>query len=172
MEDNNKKDFMFQDYLVNCDDAIKMHMKPAKGRLYRLVHNPTVEKDLLPTSLWEYNTPIKSKQVKLGNVLPKGSPIEDQESQLGEYLPSFNLTDDGAVAPFLGRYKKKSPEQREQFLLNKGSRVVGYDVTPEDGRMWVQDSGHVLLQPYKGFKLDEHVAAEFRYKHLDEYLKD
>lgn len=33
-------------------------------------------------------------------------------------------------------------------------------------------NGHVLFQPYEEFKLDEHVAADFKYKHLDDYLNE
>lgn len=170
-KDNNKK-YMFQEYLVNCEDAIDKNMMPANGRLYRLVHNPTIDKDLKPTSLWKFESPGKSIDEQFDYIIPEGSPIEDQEAQLGDYLPSFNTTDTGAVAPFIDRYKKKNSEQRKLFLANKGEIVVAYDVNPKDGRMWTQENGHVLFQPYEGFKLDEHVAVDFNYKHLDEYLNE
>lgn len=172
MDKEKNKKFLFQEYLVNCEDAIDKNIMPANGRLYRLVHNPTIDKDLKPTSLWKFKSPGKSIDEEFDSIIPKGSSIEDQETQLADYLPSFNLTDLGAVAPFLDRYKKKTPEQRKQFLANKGEIVVAYDVTPADGRWWAQKNGHVLFQPYEGFKLDEHVAADFKYKHLDDYLNE
>ena len=172
MAENENKKYLYQEYLVNCEEAIEKNMEPAHGRLYRLVHNPTIDKDLIPTSLWTFVSPGEEKCEDLDSIIPEGSSMEDQENQLGDYLPSFNLTDVGAVSPFLKRYKKKNPQQREQFLLRKGSVVAAYDVTPEDGRMWVQEDGHVLLQPYEGFRLDEHEAKDFQYKHLNEYLDE
>lgn len=172
MAENKTKKYLYQEYLVNCEEAIEKYMEPAHGRLYRLVHKPTIDKDLIPTSLWTFESPGGDKCEDLDSIIPEGSSMEDQENQLGDYLPSFNLTDVGAVAPFLKRYKKKNPQQREQFLLRKGSVVAAYDVKPEDGRMWVQEDGHVLLQPYEGFKLEEHEAKDFQYKHLNEYLDE
>ena len=45
-----EKRFMFQDYLVNCEDVISQ-MVPAEGVFFRLAHNPNTDIDIFPTSL-------------------------------------------------------------------------------------------------------------------------
>lgn len=154
------KHYKFAEYLVNCEDAIEKNMKPADGRVYRLVHNPHIPIDSLPTSLWDYET-LTPKRVDIPQTIPAGSPIEDQEQQLRDYLPSFNRSIDGAIAPFIDRFKCKDEEQKKNFILKKGNTVYAYDLVEQDGRLWEDSEGHVLLQPFDNFNLEEHIAKDF-----------
>ena len=156
----NKGKCKFREYLVNCDDALAL-MEPADGRIYRLVHNPHLEIDMYPTSLWDNDslTPNKLEEKK---TIPAGSSLEDQQEQLREFTPSFNTSAEGAIAPFIGRLKKmKTDRQLLHFKERKGSHICAYDVTPKDGLMWVEPNGHVSLLPYESFTLEEHLAPDF-----------
>lgn len=167
---SSEKKFMFQDYLVNCEDAIS-EMVPAGGRLYRLAHNPNNEIDIYPTSLWNYAS-LTPETTELPNTIPTDSTIEDQEQQVKDYLPSFNISEEGAIAPFLDRLNKmKTSEQLLRFKSKKGSHVFAYDVQPEDGRMWVESDGHVLFQPYEGFQLADHMASDFTPVPIEIYIQ-
>lgn len=151
--------YKFAEYLVNCEDAIEKNMRPAEGRVYRLAHNPHLPIDSLPTSLWEHKT-LTPKKVDIHETIPEGSSIEDQEEQLREFLPSFNRSIDGAIAPFVDRFKSMSDEKQKKFLLKKGNTVYAYDLIKQDGRLWEESDGHVLLQPFENFKLEEHIAKD------------
>ena len=167
---SSKKSFMFQKYLVNCEDAIS-EMVPAEGRLFRLAHNPNVEIDIYPRSLWNYES-LTPETTELPNTIPIDSTIEDQQKQVKDYLPSFNISEEGAIAPFLERLNKMKKSQLLHFKIKKGSHVFAYDVRPEDGRMWVESDGHVLFQPYEGFKLAGHVASDFTPVPIEKYIQD
>lgn len=161
--------YMFQEYLLNCEDAIS-EMIPADGRLYRLVHDDYLDIDIYPTSLWDYDS-LAPKSVDLPVTIPEGSSKEDQINQIKDYLPSFNVTDEGAVRPFVEGFLKKTESAREKFLLKKGNVVRAYDLKPEDGRMLVEDDGHVLFQPIAGFNLKEHEALGVEVKYFTDYVK-
>ncbi len=167
---SSEKKFMFQEYLVNCEDVIS-EMIPAEGRLFRLAHNPNVEIDIYPRSLWNYES-LTPKIIELPNTIPTDSTIEDQQSQVKDYLPSFNISEEGVVAPFLGRWNKMKATKLMQFKSKKGSHVFAYDVRPEDGRMWVESDGHVLFQPYEGFSLADHMASDFIPVPIENYIQD
>lgn len=151
--------YKFAEYLVNCEDAIEKNMRPASGRVYRLAHNPHLPIDCLPTSLWEHET-LTPKKVELPETIPEGSSIEDQEEQLREYLPSFNRSVDGAIAPFVDRFMHMNEEKQKKFLLKKGNTVYAYDLIEQDGRLWEEPDGHVLFQPFENFNLEEHIAKD------------
>lgn len=167
---SSEKKFMFQEYLVNCEDVIS-EMVPAGGRLFRLAHYPNVEIDMYPMSLWNYES-LTPEIIELSNTIPADSTIDDQQRQVKEYLPSFNISEEGAVAPFIDRWNKMNTSKLEQFKIKKGSHVFAYDVQNEDGRMWVELNGHVLFQPYESFKLADHVASDFIPVPIEKYIQD
>lgn len=167
---SSEKRFMFQDYLVNCEDVISQ-MVPAEGVLFRLAHNPNIEIDIFPTSLWNYDS-LTPKITELPDTIPVGSTIDEQQEQVREYLPSFNVSDEGAIAPFVDKLNKmKTSLQLLSFKNKKGSHVFAYDVQPEDGRMWIEPNGHALFQPYEGFKLADHVASDFIPIPIENYIQ-
>ena len=163
--------YMFREYLVNCDDALAL-MEPADGRIYRLVHNPHLEIDIYPTSLWDYDS-LTPKRMEEKQTISAGSSLEDQQEQLREYTPSFNISSEGAVKPFLGRLKKmKTFQQFSHFKNTKGSHIFAYDVTPKDGMMWAEPDGHVSFLPYENFALAEHVALDFTPVPIEKYCEN
>lgn len=153
--DNRK--YKFEEYLVNCDDVIAQ-MIPAKGRVYRLAHTPNKEIDFYPTSLWDYKS-LTPKEEEIPQTIPPGSSIEMQRDQVGDYLPSFNATTDGAASIFIDRFKSKSEAGRKGFVMTKGDAIYAYDIE-DAGRMLVEDNGHILLQAYEDFNLNEHISKE------------
>ncbi|MFS2968846.1 hypothetical protein AAH016_06535 [Phocaeicola dorei] len=151
---------MFQEYLVNCEDALSS-MIPANGRIYRLAHEPNVEIDLYPTSLWDYET-LAPKKIDMPQIIPANSSLEDQQNQLREYTPSFNVSVEGAIKPFIERIEKmKTLQQFSNFKNRKGSHIFAYDLDSKDGLMWVEPNGHVALLPYENFSLSKHLAEGF-----------
>lgn len=166
---SNSTEYMFQEYLLNCEDAIS-EMIPANGRLYRLVHEQYLDIDIYPTSLWDYDS-LTPKSVDLPVTIPEGSSKEDQINQVKDYLPSFNVTDYGAIKPFVEGFLKKTEAARKKFLLKKGNVVRAYDLRPEDGRMLIEDDGHVLFQPIAGFNLKEHEASVVEARYFTDYVK-
>lgn len=152
--------YMFQEYLVNCEDALSS-MIPANGRIYRLAHEPNMEIDIYPTSLWDYET-LAPKGMDMPQIIPANSSLEDQQNQLRQYTPSFNVSVEGAIRPFIERIEKmKTLQQFSNFKNRKGSHIFAYDLNPKDGLMWVEPDGHVALLPYENFSLSEHLAEGF-----------
>lgn len=163
-----KKKYKFEEYLVNCDDVIAQ-MVPAKGRLYRLAHTPNIEIDFYPTSLWNYES-LTPKEEEIPQTIPPGSSIDIQRDQVGDYLPSFNITAEGAASIFIDRFKSKSEEGRKGFVLTKGDAIYAYDIE-DAGRMLVEDNGHILLQTYEDFNLADHISEEEPPILLIDYIK-
>lgn len=162
--------YMFQEFLVNCEDALAL-MVPAYGRIYRLAHNPNQDIDIYPTALWDYEA-LAPKEVESQQTIPPNSCLEDQQEQLREYTPSFNTSVDGVVKPFIDRFEKmKTLQQFLNFKNKKGSHIFAYDVNPEDGLMWVEPDGHVSFLPYVNFSLDCHFAEDFTPVPIDNYNK-
>ena len=161
---------MFMDYLVNCEDALSL-MVPAEGRIYRLAHDPHIEIDIYPTSLWDYTT-LTPKKVYIPETIAANSSLEDQQVQLRDFTPSFNITVEGVVSPFLRQLETmKSQQQLFKFKNKKGSHIFAYDVNYNDGLMWVEQDGHVAFLPYEGFLLEEHRADDFTPIPIDIYCK-
>lgn len=163
-----KQKYMFQEYLVNCDDALDL-MGPANGRIYRLAHNPNIKIDTYPTALWDYEN-LAPKKIDIPQTIPPNSCLEDQQTQLREYTLSFNTSAEGAVKPFINRLKKmKTEEQLSNFKKKKGSHIFAYDVCPMDGLMWTESDGHISFLPYDGFSLDNRQAKDFTPISIDDY---
>ena len=163
--------YMFQEYHVNCGDALSL-MTPADGRIYRLAHNPNQEIDIYPTSLWDYEslTPIRIEQPV---TIPPNSSIEEQIEHIREYTPSFNISIEGVIKPFIPRFEKmKTFSQFNKFKDRKGSHIYAYDVKPIDGKMMIESDGHVSFLPYEGFTLEEHIAKEFTPIPIENYNKN
>ncbi len=165
---SSERNFMFQEYLVNCEDALSI-MTPAEGRVYRLVHIPTIENDICPIALWNYDE-LAPRDVVVTKTIPANSSLEDQQKQLIEYTPSFNISEEGAANMFIDRIRRmKTPEQLLKFKNKKGSHICAYDLHPNDGLMWVESSGHVSFLPYEGFSLDEHLADDVLPRPIDDF---
>lgn len=163
--------YMFQEYLVNCDDALAL-MVPANGRIYRLVHNPHLKIDVYPTALWNYES-LAPKEIEEKQTIPANSALEDQQEQLRQYTPSFNISAEGAIKPFIGRLQKmKTLQQLLNFKRTKGSHIYAYDMQPKDGLMWVEADGHVSFLPYEGFSLEGHVAESFTPVPIESYMEN
>lgn len=163
--------FMFQEYLVNCEDALSS-MIPADGRIYRLAHAPNQKIDIYPTALWDYEA-LAPSEVDVPQTIPTNSSLEVQLEQLREYTPSFNTSVEGVVKPFIGRFEKmKTSQQFLNFKDRKGSHIFAYDMTPKDGLMRIGSDGHVSFLPYEGFSLDEHQAKGFTPIPIDNYNKN
>lgn len=114
--------YMFQEYLANCEDALAL-MTPANGRIYRLAHDPNKEIDIYPTALWDYET-LAPKDVDIPQTIPPNCCLELQQAQLREYTPSFNISVEGVVKPFIGRFEKMKTLQ--QFLALRPKKEVIY----------------------------------------------
>ena len=163
--------YMFQEYLVNCEDALAS-MIPANGRIYRLAHKPNVEIDLYPTSLWDYET-LAPKEIDMPPIIPANSSLEDQQNQLREYTPSFNVSVEGAIKPFIERIEKmKTLQQFSNFKNRKGSHIFAYDLDSKDGLMWIESDGHVALLPYEDFSLSKHLAEGFTPIPIEKFNKN
>lgn len=177
-QDPFRRKIMFHEYLVNCEDALSL-MTPADGRIYRLAHSPSLEIDVYPTSLWDYET-LAPKEFNSQQTIPIGSCLEIQQEQLREFTLSFNMSVEGVAELFKGRFKKmKTHRQFQDFKSKKGSHIFAYDVNPEDGLMWVESGGHVSFLPYEGFSLDEHLAEGFApvpieayNENINDYIKE
>lgn len=165
---SDKRNFMFQEYLVNCEDALSL-MTPANGRIFRLVHSPSIEKDICPTALWSYDE-LAPRDVDVIKTIPANSSLDDQQDQLRQYTISFNTTVQGVANAFIDRIRQmKTSQQFLKFKNKKGSHICAYDLEPKDGLMWVEPSGHVSLLPYEDFSLDEHLADDFTPISIDEF---
>lgn len=169
--DSSEHRYMFQEYLVNCEDALSS-MIPADGRIYRLAHDPNQKIDVYPTALWNYEA-LAPKGADVPQTIPTNSSLEEQLEQLREYTPSFNTSVEGVVKPFISRFEKmKTFQQFLNFKDRKGSHIFAYDMTPKDGLMRVEPDGHVSFLPYENFSLDEHQAKDFIPIPIDNYNKN
>lgn len=163
-----ERKYKFQEYLANSEDALAL-MTPANGRIYRLAHDPNKEIDIYPTALWDYET-LAPKDVDIPQTIPPNCCLELQQAQLREYTPSFNISVEGVVKPFIGRFEKmKTLQQFLAFKTKKGSHIYAYDVEPKDGLMWVEPDGHVSFLPYEEFSLENHLAEDFTPIPIDNY---
>ena len=107
------------------------------------------------------------------NTIPVNSSLEDQQDQLRQYTPSFNITVQGVVNSFIDRIRQmKTPQQFLKFKNRKGSHICAYDLSPKDGLMWVESSGHVSLLPYENFSLGDHLADDFTPISIEKIKKD
>lgn len=170
---NSRPRFMFEDYLVNCNDAIDQRMIPANGTYYRVVEDPEREKDIRPTSLWKFENLAESEN--MGLTIPAGEDIETQWKQVKDYSPSFNTSAEGAASMLMKFYKnRKTIKQKEKFLNEKGHFVKSYNLRPNDGYIQKEpdESGHVIFQPFEGFDLKEHVNKDFQVKPFISFQDD
>ena len=159
-ETRSRKEFMFEEYLLGCDEAIDLHMKPASGLYYRAVHKDLIPIDIMPQDLVDYDS-LTPKITDLPLALSPGANLEEQEQQVRAFSPSFNISKEG-VAEKLGPFylRKKNDKQREKFLRRVGEIIVPVDLIEEDGLVWEESDGHVYFQPYKDFDLASHIAKD------------
>lgn len=161
-KEKTKRNFKFADALEGCEDAINKYMVAADCVVYRLVHNPFNNIDELPNSVRKWEN-LTDDEIKLNIKLPNESSIEEQWEHVRNYSLSFNISLESLAQFMQGMYyKRKTDRQKDNFLKNMGDTIAPLHLSPKDGMIQKDpdeesNPGHVVMQPYEDFKLEDHI---------------
>lgn len=164
------KEFKRSDKFVGCNEALESLFVPAKGSLFRVVHNPLEKNDELVQSEQVFEGLAPSMPVP--DTIEEGCSIEEQYEHVRDWSLSYNIDEEQLAALYWEGYEKRCTDrQKANYVRRKGDSIAKYDLAPDTGLIQkvIDSNGHTVHVEYDDFVMEDYRDKNFGFKPLIQY---